>query len=118
MAADTLRTCPKGHAYTKSTDCPTCPFCEAAKVKAAGGFLSRLGAPAYRALRHAGLLTLKKVSRQSEKEILKLHGMGPSSLPVLRAALKEEGLAFAPEKKNTSTVGKSAPSKSSRKKPA
>ncbi len=24
----TLRVCPKGHKYYKSSDCPTCPVCE------------------------------------------------------------------------------------------
>jgi phosphoserine aminotransferase len=27
----TLRTCKKGHSYSKSTDCPTCPVCEREK---------------------------------------------------------------------------------------
>jgi uncharacterized protein YdeI (YjbR/CyaY-like superfamily) len=106
MRSPPLRTCPRGHAFTKSSDCPTCPFCELEKVKASGGFLAKLGAPAYRALKHAGLLTLKKLSKHSEKEILKLHGMGPGSLPVLRAALKEEGLAFRAEDKTPSPTGK------------
>lgn len=25
------KTCPKGHTFLKSSDCPTCPTCEAAK---------------------------------------------------------------------------------------
>mgnify|MGYP007014263950 CR=1 FL=1 len=25
------RTCKKGHRYTKTSDCPTCPICEAEK---------------------------------------------------------------------------------------
>ena len=99
-----LRACPKGHAFYKTSDCPTCPVCEATKVKAADGFLSKLGAPAYRALKSADLLTLKKLSKRSEAELLELHGMGPASLPALRAALKDEGLAFreneAPAKSN------------------
>ena len=124
--AKSLRICPKGHKYYKSTDCPTCPICEAAKVKAAGGFLAKLSAPAYRALKRAKLLTLKKISRHSEQELLKLHGMGPSSIPVLRKALKYEGLAFAEKKKAAvkhpvKTVKKSAEKssgKSTAKKPA
>jgi hypothetical protein len=29
MAEKTLRICEKGHRYFKSSDCPTCPKCEA-----------------------------------------------------------------------------------------
>jgi hypothetical protein len=94
-AAKSPRICPKGHKYDKSTDCPTCPVCEAAKVKAAGGFLPAMSAPAYRALKNAGLTTVKKLAKVSEKDLLALHGMGPASLPILRAALKQAGLSFA-----------------------
>lgn len=44
-----LRTCPKGHKYYKSTDCPTCPICEQ-EHKPHNSFLSLLVAPARRAL--------------------------------------------------------------------
>ena len=39
------RKCPKGHEYWKSSDCPTCPRCEADK-KPRAGFMAGLGAPA------------------------------------------------------------------------
>jgi hypothetical protein len=58
------------------------------------GFLTLLSAPARRAMENAGIKSLKKLSTYTEKEILSLHGMGPSSIPKLRAALKEEGLSF------------------------
>lgn len=58
------------------------------------GFLSELVAPARRALEREGILTLAKLAKYSEQEILTLHGMGPSSIPKLRAALKREGLSF------------------------
>lgn len=93
-AAKTLRICPSGHRYYKSTDCPVCPVCEAAR-KPASGFMASLGAPARRALENAGIITLQQLSEYSEAEIMKLHGMGPSTLPRLRAALTEAGLAFA-----------------------
>lgn len=88
-----LRTCPEGHQYYKSSDCPTCPICEAEK-KPQTGFLSLLTAPARRALESAGITTLQQLAKQTEKEILQLHGMGPASMPALRRALKEQGLAF------------------------
>ncbi len=88
-----LRICPKGHKYTKSSDCPTCPVCENER-KPQNGFLSLLSAPARRALENNGITTLKQLSKYSEKEILEFHGMGPGSLPKLRAALKEQKLSF------------------------
>ncbi len=89
----TQRTCPKGHSYVKSTDCPTCPACEAEKAKA-GFFVDGLSAPARRALQGAGITSVKTLARYSEADILALHGIGPSALPKLRAALKAAGLAF------------------------
>lgn len=88
-----LRICNKGHNYYKSSDCPTCPICEQER-KPDNGFLSILSAPARRALENNGLTSLEKLSKYSEKEILQFHGMGPASLPKLRAALKENGLSF------------------------
>jgi hypothetical protein len=88
-----LRVCDKGHKFHKSSDCPTCPICEAERTPKSG-FLSLLSAPARRALENNEITTLQELSTYSEKEILKFHGMGPASLPKLREALKEEGLSF------------------------
>jgi hypothetical protein len=90
----TFRTCKKGHAYYKSSDCPTCPICEAARKGSSTGFLSLLSAPARRALENKGISTLKQLAAFTEKEILALHGMGPATIPILKKALKEEELAF------------------------
>ncbi|MBL7919562.1 MAG: RNA polymerase alpha subunit C-terminal domain-containing protein [Bacteroidia bacterium] len=88
-----LRTCPNGHTYYKSSDCPTCPVCENER-KPQDSFLSLLSAPARRALENKGIKTLKQLSDYSEQEILELHGMGPGSLPKLRTALKAQKLSF------------------------
>jgi hypothetical protein len=88
-----LRTCPQGHQYYKSSDCPTCPICEQER-KPASGFLSELSAPARRALTGAGITTVRQLSQYSESDILALHGMGPGSIPKLRQALKAERLTF------------------------
>ncbi|WP_308634105.1 RNA polymerase alpha subunit C-terminal domain-containing protein [Paenibacillus silvisoli] len=95
MAASTktLRTCEQGHQYYKSSDCPTCPACAHAG-KPENGFLSTLSSPARRALEHIGVTTVQQLAAYSEKEIMKLHGMGPASLPRLKAALEENGLTF------------------------
>lgn len=57
-------------------------------------FLSLLAAPARRALERNGILTTQQLSKFTEKDILKFHGMGPSSIPKLRTALEAEGLTF------------------------
>ena len=88
-----LKTCTKCHKYYKSSDCPTCPTCEEER-KPKEGFLSMLSAPARRALENNNILTLKQLSKFSEKEVLKFHGMGPGSIPKLRMVLEAEGLSF------------------------
>ncbi len=89
----TLRICENGHQFFKSSDCPTCPVCERAKDQGSG-FLSLLSNPARSALLHEGIDTLEKLSAYTEKEILKLHGIGKASLPVFRKSLQEQGLGF------------------------
>lgn len=89
----TRRICEKGYAYFKSSDCPACPVCEAER-KPQDGFLSLLSAPARRALERKGISSLAQLSRYTEADLLALHGVGPSSIPRLRAALEKEKLSF------------------------
>lgn len=89
----TLRICPKGHRYYKSTDCGTCPKCEQ-ENKPTEGFLARLSSPARNALIHEGITELEQLAEYSEKEILALHGVGPATMPILKIALEEENLDF------------------------
>jgi DNA repair protein RadC len=56
--------------------------------------MESLSAPARRALEGAGLTTLAKLAKTTEREILALHGMGPASMPKLRAALEKAGKKF------------------------
>jgi predicted RecB family nuclease len=92
-AKNNMKVCRNGHKFYKTSDCPTCPVCEHEK-KPATGFLSLLSAPARRALEGAGIKTLLQLSKSTEKEILRLHGVGPASLPTLRRALATNGLSF------------------------
>ena len=96
----TLRICEKGHRYYKSSDCPTCPVCEQERHPKEG-FLSLMSAPARRALEHEGITTLEELSKYSEKEVLRLHGMGPKSIPTLKKALEEQGLSFKKAKEKS-----------------
>ena len=54
-----------------------------------------MGSPARRALAAAGIETLEDLTKISEEELLKLHGMGPKALGVLRESMKANGLHFA-----------------------
>lgn len=50
--------------------------------------------PAQRALANAGYLNLKQLTKVTEAELAKLHGMGPNALGKLKQALAERGLSF------------------------
>mgnify|MGYP001171022466 CR=1 FL=1 len=87
------RTCLNGHRFVKTSDCPTCPQCEAA-LAPNDGWMAKLVAPARRALERAGISTLGELAANSEKDLLAMHGFGPATLPMLRKALKAVGLQF------------------------
>ena len=53
-----------------------------------------LAAPARRALENNGIATVEQLAKFTQKDILKLHGMGKSSIPKLLDALHEAGLDF------------------------
>lgn len=53
------------------------------------------GKPAQQALAAAGYTRLEQLTKVSEAELLKLHGVGPKALEVIRRALADQGLAFA-----------------------
>jgi DNA-directed RNA polymerase alpha subunit len=42
-----------------------------------------------------GITSLNQLTAVSESELLKLHGMGPKAITILKAALAEHGLSFA-----------------------
>ncbi len=64
------------------------------------GIPEKLGAPAKRALANARISSLAILAKHSEAEILALHGMGPGSLPALRAAHQAAGLKFRPTERS------------------
>ena len=57
--------------------------------------LPKLSQPAQRALAGAGYTRLEQLTKVSEAEIKRLHGIGPNALTHLRRALEERGLSFA-----------------------
>jgi hypothetical protein len=58
-----------------------------------------LSQPALGALIEAGYLKLEQFTKLTEKDVLKIHGVGPKTIPTLRAALEAKGLSFAAPKK-------------------
>lgn len=53
-----------------------------------------LAAPARRALDSAGIARLEQLTRHSQAEVERLHGIGPKALTLLRRALAAKGLSF------------------------
>lgn len=47
-----------------------------------------LAAPARRALIDSKILTIKDLKKWNESDLIKLHGMGPSALKILKKAIK------------------------------
>jgi predicted RecB family nuclease len=88
-----LKVCEYGHKFYKSSDCPTCPVCEEAR-RPKDGFLAVLAAPARRALENNGIKTLEQLAAYSEKEILRFHGVGKTSIPKLKKVLSENKIKF------------------------
>jgi len=59
--------------------------------------LPKVGTPALRALLGAGYTRLEHLAEVTESELLKLHGVGPKAVRILREALAERNLSFRPE---------------------
>jgi hypothetical protein len=59
--------------------------------------LPKIGAPATRALAAAGYTRLSQLSKVSETDLAKLHGVGPKAIRILREALAGAGLSFGEE---------------------
>lgn len=57
--------------------------------------LPKLSAPAQRALAGAGIQRLEQLTKFTEAEIKRLHGIGPNALAELCRALGAKGLSFA-----------------------
>ncbi|MGM0835409.1 MAG: DNA-binding protein [Bacillota bacterium] len=62
--------------------------------KIENGFPKGIGKPATRALVAAGYTHFEQLTAIREKELLKLHGVGPKAVGILRGALEEKGLSF------------------------
>ncbi|WNR42641.1 DNA-directed RNA polymerase subunit alpha C-terminal domain-containing protein [Paenibacillus roseipurpureus] len=50
--------------------------------------------PARRALANAGITTIEDLTQISEKDLLKLHGMGPKAVRIMGEELAARGMSF------------------------
>lgn len=57
-----------------------------------------IGRPATNALTLVGLTRLEHLTEVTEAEVLKLHGVGPKAIRILRLELDQRGLAFKDSK--------------------
>jgi hypothetical protein len=64
-----------------------------------GSDFPKLSQPALRALAAAGVQNLRQLSKFSEEEVKRWHGIGPNAIKQLRGALADKGLSFASKAK-------------------
>ncbi|MBL8080424.1 MAG: DUF1801 domain-containing protein [Anaerolineales bacterium] len=57
-------------------------------------FPASIGKVAPRGLADAGYTRLKQLTKVTEAELLKIHGVGPKAVRILREVLKEKGMSF------------------------
>lgn len=62
---------------------------------------SKLSKPAQRALLNHEIYTEEDLARWTRTDLAKLHGIGPSSFPILENALSSAGLKFKQERRRT-----------------
>ena len=67
----------------------------------ATAFPAGLSGPALRALATAGIRSLKGLTGWAERDVARLHGMGPKGVRMLKQALAEEGLQFSDADRST-----------------
>lgn len=95
------KTCSRGHRFQKSSDCPACPICWSGndRRRAQSDFPEKMSAPALRAFANAKIQNLSDLTKWTEKEILGLHGVGPSTIRILAPVLRKKGLALRQDRK-------------------
>lgn len=88
-------TCPNGHVFTKTSECPVCPMCSKKEMmEKFGSNFPKIGAPAMRVLDSLGISKIDQLPNYSEAELLKLHGFGPKAIVLLKKALEQKNKSF------------------------
>ena len=60
-----------------------------------------IGNPATQALNGFGITRLDQLTKVTEAEVARLHGVGPKAVRILREALAEKGMSFAEKERKT-----------------
>jgi DNA-directed RNA polymerase alpha subunit len=60
--------------------------------------LPKVGNPALNALENIGITTIHQLTKMTEKETLKIHGVGPKAVSVIKEAMKKDGISFKKDK--------------------
>ncbi|WP_120005099.1 hypothetical protein [Nesterenkonia muleiensis] len=63
-------------------------------IRPVGDLPHSMGKTAPRELKYAGIDSLQKASKHTEKELLAIHGVGPKAIRVMKEAMAEKGLSF------------------------
>lgn len=94
------KVCSRGHVFIKSSDCPICPKCWAGyyRKKHQQDFPAGLSAPALRGLLKAKITRVSHLTRWTEADVVKLHGLGPKAMRQLKRALRQQNLSFVKKK--------------------
>lgn len=67
--------------------------------------LPNIGKPATNALHQLDITTLEQIADQNEKTLLKIHGVGPKAIEILKEAMAGQGLSFKEAVKESATHG-------------
>ncbi|WP_430534406.1 DNA-binding protein [Listeria rocourtiae] len=67
--------------------------------------LPNIGKPATNALQQLDITTLEQIAMHDEKTLLKVHGIGPKSIGILKEAMAGHGLHFKEVMKESATHG-------------
>lgn len=92
-----LKLCSSGHTFYKSSQCNTCPVCERENAPS-DGILSLLNAPARRALQKEGISLIEQLTQYEESDVANWHGIGKSSIKILKQELEKKQLTFKKNK--------------------
>lgn len=66
-------------------------------IRPVGDLPDGIGKTAARELAHNGITTLEQVSGRTRKELLAIHGVGPTAIRLLGDALAAKGLGYRDE---------------------
>ncbi len=67
---------------------------ETPDIRPVGDLPNEMGKTAPRELHSAGISSLAEAAAHTEQELLSIHGVGPKSIRILKAALAQKGMSI------------------------